>query len=175
MIKKILGILGVAVVGILVVAYFQPKDFTVTRSQLITATPSPIYSQVNNLRLWQAWSPWANLDPEMKETYAGPDAGEGAHFAWEGNKDVGAGSMTIAESRPNERIHIDLEWLKPFKATSQAEFKFEPQGNQTLVTWTMHSKNNLMARTMHLFMDCDKMLGDQFEEGLTKLKAVVEG
>jgi hypothetical protein len=82
--------------------------------------------------------------------------------------------MTITESRPSELIRIRLEFFKPLAGTNTAEFTFKPEGNQTAVTWTMFGNNNFMAKAIHLFMNMDKMVGDQFEKGLAQMKSVAE-
>jgi hypothetical protein len=81
-----------------------------------------VFAQVNDFHNWEAWSPWAKLDPAAKATFEGPHPGKGAIFRWAGNEEVGEGSMTITESRPSELIKIKLEFLKPFEATNTAEF-----------------------------------------------------
>jgi hypothetical protein len=58
--------------------------------------------------------------------------------------------------------------------TCEAEFTFKPEGNQTVVTWTMTGKNNFIAKAMSLVMDCDKMVGGQFEKGLASIKSIAE-
>src|SRR2546427_13068370 len=80
--------------------------------------------------------------------------------------------MTLTESRPHELIRIDLEFLRPFAATSTAEFTFKPDGNQTAVTWSMAGKVNFVAKVIHLFVDMDTMIGGNFENGLAELKSV---
>ena len=82
--------------------------------------------------------------------------------------------MTIIESRPNDLIRINLEFFKPFAATNIAEFTFRPEGDQTVVTWSMSGKNNFMAKAIHLFMNMDKMIGGQFEQGLAQIKSAAE-
>ena len=72
-------------------------------------------------------------------------AGAGAAYSWIGNKDVGEGRMTITDSRPTELVRFKLEFFKPMAGTSDAEFTFKPQGNQTEVTWTMTGRNNFIA------------------------------
>jgi hypothetical protein len=129
---------------------------------------------VNDFHNWTAWSPWAKLDPAMKQTYEGAPAGTGAVSTWAGNKDVGEGRMTIIESRPSELIRIKLEFFKPFAATNTAEFTFKPAGDQTAVTWSMAGEKNFMAKAFGLFMNMDKMIGDDFEKGLANLKSVTE-
>jgi hypothetical protein len=82
--------------------------------------------------------------------------------------------MTIIESRPNDLIRINLEFFKPFAATNIAEFTFRSEGDQTIVTWSMSGKNHFMAKAIQLFMNMDKMIGAQFEQGLAQMKSVVE-
>jgi len=104
------------------------------RAATISAPAAVIFSQVNDFHKWEAWSPWAKMDPAAKNTFEGAPAGTGAIFAWAGNYKVGEGRMTLTESRPNDLIRIKLEFVRPFAATSTAEFTFRPEGNQTAVT-----------------------------------------
>jgi hypothetical protein len=151
----------------------KPNDFRVERSATMTAPPATVFAQVNDFHNWQAWSPWAKLDPNMSQTYEGPDAGRGAVYSWNGNNKVGAGRMAITESRPSEYIKILLEFLRPFKSTNNAEFTFRPSGNQTDVSWTMTGQHNFMSKLFCSFMSMDKM-GKDFAKGLSQMKAVVE-
>ena len=82
--------------------------------------------------------------------------------------------MTIVESRPNELVRIKLDFVQPFAGTNDVVFKIEPQGDQTTVTWSMAGKNNFMTKAIGLFMDCEKMVGDQYDKGLANMKAIVE-
>jgi hypothetical protein len=169
-----LMVLVIIVVVLLVVIAMQPGDFRITRSATFKAPALEVFPHVNDFHKWQAWSPWAKKDPNAKNTYEGPEAGPGAIFRWDGNNDVGQGAMTLTDSRPNELIRIRLEFLKPFQATNQAEFKFAPNGNGTLVTWSMTGTRNFMMKGFCLFMDMDKLVGGDFEKGLANLKSVVE-
>ncbi|HLP76994.1 MAG TPA: SRPBCC family protein [Candidatus Paceibacterota bacterium] len=172
--KIILIVVAVLIIGFVILVSTRPDDFRVSRSATIAAPPDAVFPQVNNLRRWEAWSPWAKLDPNAKATYDGPEAGTGAGFAWDGNSKVGTGHMAITESRSNELIRFKLDFLKPFKATNEAEFTFRPDGNQTVVTWSMYGKCNFASKVIGLFMDCDKMVGGQFETGLADLKSIAE-
>jgi uncharacterized protein YndB with AHSA1/START domain len=165
----------VVIVGILLgVIATRPDDFRVTRSATFNAPPATVFPQVNDFQKWEAWSPWAKLDPNVKNTFEGPTAGAGAVFRWVGNNEVGEGGMTILESRPNELVRIKLDFIKPFEGTSTAEFTFQPSGDQTTVTWAMFGKNNFIGKAFSLFVDCDKMMGGQFEKGLESMRAVAE-
>lgn len=174
MLHIILITVAIIVVLFLVIVAMQPNEFCVTRSTGIVVPPERIFPHINDLRKWEAWSPWAKMDPACKYTFEGPPAGIGAISAWAGNKKAGEGRMTIIESRPSSLIRIKLEFLKPFKATNTAEFTFKPEGNQTLVMWSMSGKNNFFFKAFGLFVNCDKMISGDFEKGLAALKAVAE-
>jgi len=167
-------ILALLVVAFIVVVALRPAEFRVERSATMRAPASAVFAQVNDFQNWRAWSPWEGLDPALKRTYEGPQAGTGAIYAWQGNKDVGEGRMTILESRPAELVRIRLEFFKPFAATNTAEFRFEPQGEDTTVRWSMSGHNNFFAKAIGLFINMDRMVGGMFEQGLSRMKAVVE-
>jgi hypothetical protein len=172
-IKVLIALVVIAVVFVIVVST-RPPAFRYTRSTSISAPASVVFAQVNDLHKWEAWSPWAKMDPNAKSTFAGPSAGTGAAMSWAGNRNVGEGRMTITESRPSEFIRFRLDFLKPFAATNTGEFTFQPQGSQTLVTWSMFGPNSFMGKAVNLFINCEKMVGGQFEKGLADLKSVSE-
>lgn len=174
MLKKILIVLAVLVIAFVVYVAQRPADFRVERSTTISAPAAVIFGRVNDLHAWQEFSPWAKLDPAAKVTFTGPQAGVGSAFAWDGNSDVGEGTMTITESKPAELVRFRLDFLKPMPGTSTADFTFRQSGSGTVVTWSMFGKNNFVCRAVCVFMDMDKMVGGQFEEGLAKLKALSE-
>ena len=173
MLPIFLALAFIAILLIIVVAG-QPDEFKVARSANISAPPEIVSSHVNDFHQWEAWSPWAKMDPECKYTYAGSPAGVGAIFSWAGNKKVGEGRMTILESQPSDLIRIKLEFLKPFKATNTAEFIFQAKGGQTVVTWSMSGKNGFFFKAFGLFTNCDTMVGRDFEKGLAAMKSVAE-
>jgi hypothetical protein len=173
-VAAIIGVFATITLVIVVVVATRPADFRVTRSATIAAPATMVFAQVNDFHNWDAWSPWAKIDPAMKQTYEGAPSGTGAIYSWAGNNKAGEGRMTLIESRPNDLIQIKLEFLKPFKATNAAEFSFKPDGEQTAVTWSMSGKKNFMMKAFGLFMNMDKMVGGDFEKGLASMTAVVE-
>ena len=173
LVKVLAGIAAVVLVFVGVVA-FQPADFRIVRKATMSAPAPAVFAQVNDLHKWEAWSPWIKRDPAARTAYEGAPAGQGATFRWAGNKDVGEGSMTITESRPGELIRIRLEFLKPFAAANAAEFRFEPAGDRTTVTWSMEGRNGFISKAISLFLDMDRMVGGDFEAGLAAIKSMVE-
>jgi uncharacterized protein YndB with AHSA1/START domain len=174
MLKKILIALAAVIIGFVALVAMQPSEFRVERTATIPAPPPTVFAQVNDFHNWDAWSPWAKLDPAAKATFDGTPAGEGAGFAWSGNDQIGEGRMTLTESRPNDLIRINIDFVRPFEGTSFAEFAFRPERDATAVTWSMSGHNNFIARAICLFVNMDKVLGGDFEKGLANLKSVVE-
>ncbi len=175
MLKIVLIAFLVIAVALVAVVAMQPSDFRVSRTATIAAPAEAVFAQVNDFHHWEAWSPWAKLDPAAKNAYEGAASGPGAVFKWSGNNEVGEGSTTITDSRPYELIRIKLDFLRPFQGTNTVEFSFKPDGDRTAVTWSMFGTNNFIAKAVGLFMDCEKMVGGQYEQGLANLKSVLEG
>jgi uncharacterized protein YndB with AHSA1/START domain len=148
--------------------------FTVERSATIEASPERIYEQLANFHNWTNWSPWEEVDPALRRTYSGPDARVGAAYRWSGNRKAGTGRMEITEVDEPTRVQLDLFFEKPFKAHNLTVFSITPEGSGSRVTWTMTGPTTLMTKLMGLFSSMDKMIGPDFEKGLTKLKATTE-
>jgi hypothetical protein len=171
---RILGIL----IGILVLlaagAYLLPREVVVTRSAVINAPPSAVFPWVNSLQKTAEWSPWMGLDPAMKVTFEGPEAGVGNVMSWVSAKpEVGSGRQEITASTPETRVESALDFGD--MGTALASFDLAPEGTGTKVTWGLVSDmgNNPVGRYMGLMID--RWVGADYEKGLASLKAKVEG
>ena len=174
MLKTIALIVAVLIAGVLIFAATKPDTFSVERSATIKAPPEKIFAVLNDFHRWTEWSPWEKLDPAMKRTLGGPASGQGATYAWEGNSKAGAGRMEITDSVPARKVGIKLDFIKPFEGHNIAEFTLTPQGDATQVNWLMHGPAPFISKLMQVFISMDKMIGQDFEEGLANLKAVAE-
>jgi carbon monoxide dehydrogenase subunit G len=174
MLKTIAVAVAVVIVGILVYAATKPDSFRVQRAASIDAPPEKIFAVLNDFRRWDAWSPWEKKDPAMKRSFSGAPSGKGARYAWEGDKNVGQGSLEIAESVAPSRLAMRLDFVKPFEAHNIVEFALEPRGNGTNVVWSMQGGMPYVSKLMSVFIDMDQMIGKDFEAGLANLKAVAE-
>ncbi len=172
------GTLVIAIGIFAAVVAMQPDEFRVARSAEINAPPAAVFPHVNDFHNWEKWSPWVKLDPNAKYCYEGNPAGEGAIHRWAGNEDVGEGSMTILESKPNERVKIRLDFVKPMEDTAEVVFTFAPSSettpDKTKVTWEMSGQNNFVGKAICLAMQMTKEMEKQFDEGLANMKSVVE-
>ena len=148
--------------------------YTVERSATMDAPPERVYAQVADFHNWTSWSPWENLDPQMQRSYSGPESGVGAVYAWSGNRKAGQGRMEIADTAEPSRVRIDLSFEKPWKSRNDTVFTIEPTQGGSRVTWTMTGEKTLMTKVLGIFSSMDKMVGPDFEKGLSQLKAVTE-
>ncbi len=173
MLKKILLVLVIAVICVGVLAMRQPDTFTVERRATIPAPPEQVFAQINDFHNWANWSPWAKLDPNMALSISNPGAGVGATYEWKGNSDAGEGAMVIKESMPPSKIMIDLHFIKPIESRNVISFQLEPKDGGTEVIWTMRGENTMIGKVMGVFTSMDKMIGPDFEKGLTQLQTAV--
>jgi hypothetical protein len=165
-------IVAVAIIAVLAYAASRPDTFQVQRTASIKAAPERIFPLIDDLHAHTTWSPFEK-DPGMKRTHSGAPRGKGAVYEWNGNSQVGSGRLAITDSTPS-KITMALDMFKPFKAHNTVEFSLQPSAGWTNVTWAMHGRRPFMAKLMSMFIDCDKMVGKQFEEGLGKMKALAE-
>ena len=174
MLKKISMALIVVILVILGIALMQPDSFKVQRIATIKAPPAKVMGYLNDFHQWMAWSPWEKLDPNMQRTFQGAAGGKGAVYAWSGNDEVGQGRMEIIENEMPTRLAIKLDFIKPFESSNRTEFVLQPQGDATVVTWTMTGPSQFITKLMSVFVSMDKMIGKDFEKGLAQLKEAAE-
>ena len=172
--KVVLLVVVLAAGAVLAIAATKPDQYHVERSATIAAAPETVFEQLNDFHRWEAWSPWEKLDPAMKRTFTGPESGRDAIYSWVGNDKVGEGRMTITESEPDAHIGIRLEFIKPWTETCDVDFALSPEGEQTKVTWSMDGRHSYTSKVMCVFMDMDKMIGNDYEKGLDQLKHLAE-
>ncbi|MBB4063440.1 SRPBCC family protein [Gellertiella hungarica] len=172
--KYAVALLFVAAVLVVGFASLQPDTFSVVRQTTIQATPEEIYPLLVNFREWARWSPWEKLDPNLQRQFSGPEEGVGAAYAWEGNDDVGAGSMEIREAVPWSRVSIRLKFKRPMEADNTIVFMLTPRDGATDIEWAMTGNQPLVGKIFGLFFNIDRIVGRDFEKGLATLKAEAE-
>lgn len=170
-----LAVLLVLALGtLLAVAARKPDTFRFERSITIAASPEKIRPLINDLQHFNRWNPYNKKDPAMKTTYRGPQAGPGAAYDFDGNGEVGKGTISIVEPTGPGTVSMRLDMTAPMAASNRIDFTLRPQGNATQVTWAMHGPTPFIAKVMHTLIDMDKMLGKDFDTGLADLKALAE-
>jgi len=167
-------VITVAIVGVLTIAATRPNAFHIERSVSTAATPDQVFAVVNDLHRFHEWSPWQKLDPTMKVTFEGPASGVGASYTWVGNDKVGEGRMTTTEATPPGSLTQKLEFLEPFKTTSDVLCTIAHESGGSRVNWAMDGNYDYVSKIMCLFVSMDSMVGKDFESGLASLKQVAE-
>ena len=173
MFKLVLIVILLAIAALLILAATKPDSFRLERSINIKAPPEKFFPLIADLHNFNLWNPWVKKDPNAKNTYSGPESGVGSKYTWEGNKNVGKGSMTVAKLAPPSEVVYKLDFISPFEAHNQAIFTLTPLGESTTVSWAMEGPANFMTKVMTIF-SMDKMVGPDFEAGLAGLKELAE-
>tara|TARA_B100000949_G_C14170827_1_gene403208 strand:+ start:28 stop:555 length:528 start_codon:yes stop_codon:yes gene_type:complete len=171
----ILYIVLAVVVLILILAAIAPKNYDVSRAIEIHRSKDVVFAYLKSLKKQDEWSPWGKRDPNMEKKFTGTDEEVGAISYWSGNKEVGEGEQEIIKIIDGERIDSELRFLKPFKSNSDAYILTkEVEPKVTKVIWGFSGKNKFPMSIVMLFMNMDKAVGKDFEEGLASLKEILE-
>ena len=176
MLEIIFGVIAalVVIVGvILLMASRKPDSFAYARTRRIAASPEALFAMINDLRQMNRWNPYALREKGGKAEYSGAPSGPGQRFDFAGSKS-GTGFVEILESTPASSVVMRLAMVKPFKFDNRVDFTIRPMDSGTDVTWAMSGKQPLLGKAMLLFIDCDKMMGRDFEEGLSNMKKLAE-
>lgn len=174
MAKKIVIALAVLLVAFLGYVSTRESKFRYERSGLINAPAEKIYPYLSQLKLGAEWSPYEKKDPDMKRGFQGTDGTVGAIETFDGNKDVGAGQLEILKLVPNELVELKLTMTKPFRGENIVEYRLTPEGGGTRFTWAMHGDGGFLTKLVSVFMDCEKMVSEDFERGIANLRALAE-
>ena len=171
---KVILISVVAAVGLLLIyAATRPDNFRIERSVRIEAPPERVYGLIDDLHQFNRWNPFLRKDPAAQGTYSGTPSGKGARYAWQGEK-VGVGQMEIVDTAAPANVTMNLDFIKPFEAHNMADFTLKPEAGATQVTWAMYGPAPFLSKLMQVFVSMDRMVGKDFEDGLSNLKTLAE-
>lgn len=166
----LLGALGL----LLALAARGPARFRVERARRIGAGAERLHPLIADLQAFNRWNPYARKAPDQRIRYRGPAAGPGAAFDFDGDRRAGRGSVEVIASQPPTAVTLLLAMSAPMACRNTLEFTLTPQGEATEVRWAMHGANSLAGRLVNLLIDCDAMIGRDFEAGLAELQRLAE-
>lgn len=171
----ILGVLAALVALLLIAAFFVRKEYSLEREVTIDRPLADVFGYIRLLRNQEQYNKWAMADPQKKTSFRGTDGTVGFVYAWDGNKQVGAGEQEIRSIREGERIDVEIRFFRPFAATAQAPFTTRALSeNSTRLSWGMRSRMKYPMNIMLAFMNMEKMLGKDIDESLARVKNVLE-
>jgi len=171
---KIALSVSVLVVALLAIAATRPNSFRVERSMTIHASPERVFSFINDLHSWEAWSGDTAGGGTVQKIYSGPASGTGAMAEWHGSGRAGAAKMRITESVVPSKVSVKVDWLKPFEAHNLNEFTIYAQGSEAKVTWSIRASNLYAMKVIGIFVNMESAFGKHMESGLKNLKSVAE-
>ena len=175
---KIGAVLALIAMLIFVIPFGLPAQYRVVRTVTINAPPAAIHPSVNTLQEWPEWSAWTTKKyPDLKNTYAGPEAGVGAINEFAAESLGGGGKFEVTKSHPDEGIEYKLEFHQGDTIyPSTGGIKYAKDGEGTKVTWTNEGELGLnpISRWCNVFGLMDAAMGPDFETGLANLKKKVE-
>ena len=171
----LLGILGLIVL-LLILAVFLKKEYTVVREISISKPKLIVFDYLKQLKNQNNFSKWAMMDPNMKKEYKGTDGTVGFVSSWESEqKNVGKGEQEIKKIIEGERIDFEIRFIKPFAGVAKAYMTTQTfTEKETEVNWGFDSKLNYPMNLMLLFMNMEKMIGNDLDTGLSNLKKLLE-
>jgi hypothetical protein len=172
MLRHIITAIVIAIIAIVGGAYLLPQIVHVERSTVIERPAATIFPYINSLKRANEWSPWTDIDPNVKITYSGAEFGVGSKMSWSGNDKVGSGTEVITQSVWNRKIAVDLDFVGQGGCKAALTLTTQDHGTQVLWSVDVNVGNNPIGRYMGLTID--KAIGADYERGLAKLKALVE-
>lgn len=175
MLKAIVFVMALLLITFLVYVAGRETQFYFEKSAVINARADKIFPYLNSFKLGSQWSPYEKIDPAMKKILSGPESGVGAVMEFDGNAKAGSGKLEILESVPNQKVEIQLTMTKPFGAQNRVRYELVPQSDgQTKFTWSIEGENNYLSKLVSVFIDCQKILDEQFSHGINNLKNLME-
>ncbi|WFG43622.1 SRPBCC family protein [Pseudonocardia alni] len=145
------------------------SSYVVERRTTVDAPADRIHGLVADFHEWPAWSPWEDLDPDLRREYSGAARGVGARYAWSGNRKAGRGTMEIVGDDP-DRVEVRVAFEKPFRSTSTSTFRFTTAAGGTEVVWSLAGEQSGLAALLGRLVPMDRLLGGDLEQGLTRLR-----
>ena len=174
MLKKVMISLTILILLILGIASTKESKFQYERSGIIHASKEKIFPYLSQFKLGSLWSPYEKVDLKMSKKYSEKDGIVGSTMEFSGNSDVGTGKLEILKLIPNEFVEIKLTMTKPFNAENIIQYKLTTAPEGTIFNWSMSGDGGFLGKVITIFINCEKMVGDQFNSGITNLKQIIE-
>lgn len=174
MLKKIGLSLGIILIVFLGYVSTRPSFFRYERSGVINAPADKIFPYLSDFKLGGEWSPYEKVDPNLKRNFIGSGTEVGSVMEFEGNSEAGSGRLEMLKIVPNQAVDIKLIMTQPMHVENLIQYSLIPEAEGTRFTWVMSGDGGFMSKLIGVLVDCEKMVGGQFEQGITNLKALVE-
>ena len=158
------------------IALFVKKEYTIERGIDIQQSREVVFDYLKYVRNTNNFSVWVMADPNSRRQYIGTDGNVGFIYTWDSDdKQVGAGEQEITSIIDGKKIEFEIRFIRPFKgkAISYMETTSVDE-NTTHVRWVFKNVMNYPMNIMGLFLNFDKLLGNDQLTSLQNLKNILE-
>jgi hypothetical protein len=166
------------IILLLIIALFSRKSYRIERSIIISKPISDVFNYLRHIKNQDYYNKWVMRDPNMQKSFTGTDGTKGFIYAWDGNKQAGAGEQEIRGIENNKRVEVEIRFVRPFKgiaySTIETESPNSAPSNSTAVKWSFTSKMNYPLNIFLVITSIEKQLGKDLESSLVNLKAILE-
>jgi hypothetical protein len=169
----ILCLLLVLIIGVVVGGLMLDKNYELSRSIVIDASPKEIHKFVGDLKMWDQWTPWKDHDDSLEVKLEKQTSGVGARQTWS-SKD-GDGELIFTKWDKSTGVEYDMAFIaEGEKLPSTGAITYEEIGKKTKVTWSMKGEIPLPVMGGWYALTMEPVVGPYFDEGLAKLKDRIE-
>lgn len=171
--KRILIGLLALIALLLIVAALTQKSYTIQRSVVINRPVSTVYEYMRYQKNQIEYNSWYRMDPATQTEVRGIDGEVGALWAWN-SQVTGQGEQKTVSMVPNKQIDFEITFIKPMAGKAQNSVVFEAlDSNTTKINSTFHGDMPYPLNLMLLFMDMDKMIGTELQNGLNNMRDII--
>lgn len=169
--KLLFFVLLILIIGGCTFIAVQPNSYNVFRSRTIKAPLEVVFSNINDFKNWEDWSPWIENDPTINITYGNQTSGSGGSYTW--ISEEGNGEMKTLLSTPYDSINMEMKF-EDFPP-SNVYFRFYKIEGGTEVTWGMKASSVPFMLKLYVAINggMDNIIGPDYERGLEKLDSVI--
>jgi hypothetical protein len=173
---KILKIAGITILAALIIYFIViiilPSKVFVERSIIVDASPIEAYSYLEDLRNFQEWAYWAEIDPNTVYKYTRSSKGVGSKMDWDSRHiGMGYGSWWIISTIPYSQVKCNIQ-LREFAKPAIMEFNFSEEEGLTKISWNFQT--DFYGHWKFYVPMMESELGPAFEKSLFKIKRTLE-
>lgn len=133
-----------------------------------------VFDEINDFGKMNHWSPWKEIDPDMKTVVSGTKGQPGYKYSWGSeNKKIGNGSIARTHTEENKILVSDLIF-EDFDMKSKVTWMFDQTPEGVKVTWQNTGDIGFLFRIPITLMDMESMMAPDHEKGLKMLKDYCE-
>lgn len=163
----------IVIAFVLVLAFVEPNDVTVSRSVVIRAAKEPVFEQIVKFTNWNNWYILHERDTTVKITCTGSGE-QGSTYHWAGDEHLTGEGEIRNEGIDSSTMHYTFMLTRPGEMKGDGIISAIDTAGLTKVTWTFHKHFTFPGNAVLIVFNLDKYIGGDFDAALGNLKKYVE-